>query len=62
MQKLWAEHLAMAGTRRAVDPVRERLVYFFESRPRLFDIISRSIEGVAGLILAGVAVWQVAAR
>ncbi|MER9202889.1 hypothetical protein NKH74_27460 [Mesorhizobium sp. M0933] len=41
---------------------RERLVYFFESRPRLLDIISRSIEGVAGLILAGVAVWQVAAR
>ncbi|MER9120124.1 hypothetical protein NKH93_26530 [Mesorhizobium sp. M0954] len=30
---------------------RERLVYSFESRPRLFDIISRSIEGVAGLIL-----------
>ncbi|WP_352907166.1 hypothetical protein [Mesorhizobium sp. M0816] len=42
--------------------LRERLVHFFESRPFLFDLISRGIEGVAGLILAGVAVWQVAAR
>ncbi|MER8522166.1 sulfite exporter TauE/SafE family protein [Mesorhizobium sp. M0644] len=39
---------------------RERLVHFFESRPRLFDAISRSIEGVAGLVLAGVALWQIA--
>jgi ABC-type nickel/cobalt efflux system permease component RcnA len=38
---------------------RERLVHFFDSRPRLFDIISRTIEGIAGLILAGVAVWQI---
>ncbi|MER8505325.1 ABC transporter permease [Mesorhizobium sp. M0991] len=41
---------------------RERLVHFFDSRPRLFDVISRSIEGIAGLILAGVAVWQISAR
>ncbi|MHB9432033.1 MULTISPECIES: hypothetical protein [unclassified Mesorhizobium] len=41
---------------------RERLVHFFDSRPRLFDIISRSIEGIAGFILAGVAVWQISAR
>lgn len=40
---------------------RERLVHFFDSGPRLFDIISRGIEGIAGLVLAGVAVWQVAA-
>lgn len=39
---------------------RERLVHFFDSRPRLFDAISRTIEGVAGIILAGVAVWQMA--
>ncbi|TIN18161.1 MAG: ABC transporter permease [Mesorhizobium sp.] len=38
---------------------RERLVLFFDNRPRLFDAISRSIEGIAGLILAGVAVWQI---
>lgn len=38
---------------------RERLVHFFDSRPRLFDAISRAIEGAAGLALAGVAVWQI---
>ncbi|MET3520290.1 nickel/cobalt transporter [Mesorhizobium abyssinicae] len=38
---------------------RERLVHLFDSRPRLFDQLSRGIEGVAGLVLAGVAVWQV---
>ncbi|MER9331221.1 ABC transporter permease [Mesorhizobium sp. M0488] len=38
---------------------RERLVHFFDSRPRLFDAISRTIEGVAGIVLAGVAVWQI---
>ncbi|ESZ11203.1 nickel-resistant pritein NirB [Mesorhizobium sp. L2C085B000] len=37
---------------------RERLVHFFDSRPRLFDTISRAIEGAAGLALASVAVWQ----
>ncbi|MER9364962.1 ABC transporter permease [Mesorhizobium sp. M0518] len=41
---------------------RERLVHFFDSRPRLFDIISRSIEGAAGLVLASVAIWQISAR
>ncbi|MER8791827.1 ABC transporter permease [Mesorhizobium sp. M0983] len=41
---------------------RERLVHFFDSRPRLFDIISRTIEGIAGLILAGVAVWQISSN
>ncbi|MER9296750.1 hypothetical protein NKI38_09685 [Mesorhizobium sp. M0621] len=38
------------------------LVHFFDSRPRLFDIISRTIEGIAGLILAGVAVWQISSN
>ncbi|RUW18506.1 ABC transporter permease [Mesorhizobium sp. M4B.F.Ca.ET.215.01.1.1] len=38
---------------------RERLVHLFDSRPRLFDLLSRGIEGVAGLVLAGVAIWQV---
>ncbi|TIT03162.1 sulfite exporter TauE/SafE family protein [Mesorhizobium sp.] len=41
---------------------RERLVHFFDSRPRLFNAISRSIEGVAGFVLAGVAVWQISSR
>ena len=41
---------------------RERLVHFFDSRPRLFDIISRTIEGIAGLVLAGVAVWQISSN
>ena len=40
---------------------RERLVHFFDSRPRLFGIISRTIEGLAGVVLAGVAVWQISA-
>ncbi|WP_167484127.1 sulfite exporter TauE/SafE family protein [Mesorhizobium tamadayense] len=40
---------------------RERLVRVFESRPRLFAAISRGIEGVAGMTLAGVAVWQITA-
>lgn len=40
---------------------RERLVHFFDSRPRLFDTISRAIEGAAGLALASVAVWQLTA-
>jgi nickel/cobalt exporter len=38
---------------------RERLVHFFDSRPRLFETVSRTIEGAAGLALAGVAVWQI---
>lgn len=41
---------------------RERLVHLFDSRPRLFDFISRGIEGSAGCILAGVAIWQIASR
>lgn len=38
---------------------RERLVHLFESRPRLFDAISRSIEAITGFVLAGVAMWQI---
>ncbi|WP_352975455.1 sulfite exporter TauE/SafE family protein [Mesorhizobium sp. M1428] len=38
---------------------RERLVQFFARQPRLFETISRTIEGAAGLALAGVAVWQI---
>ncbi|MER8612637.1 sulfite exporter TauE/SafE family protein [Mesorhizobium sp. M0435] len=38
---------------------RERLVHFFDSRPRLFGAVSRTIEGAAGLALAGVAVCQI---
>ncbi|MER9953211.1 sulfite exporter TauE/SafE family protein, partial [Mesorhizobium sp. M0047] len=38
---------------------RERLVHFFDSWPRLFDAISRTIEGGAGIVLVGVAVWQI---
>ncbi|RWQ20796.1 ABC transporter permease [Mesorhizobium sp.] len=38
---------------------KERLVHFFDSRPRLFDVISRTIEGVAGFALACIAVWQI---
>ncbi|WP_136620795.1 MULTISPECIES: sulfite exporter TauE/SafE family protein [Mesorhizobium] len=41
---------------------RERLVHFFDSRPRLFDIISRTIEGAAGVVLASVALWQITSR
>lgn len=41
---------------------RERLVLFFDNRPRLFDAISRSIEDTAGLVLAGVAVWEISSR
>ncbi|GLS35547.1 nickel/cobalt efflux system [Mesorhizobium tianshanense] len=37
---------------------RERLVGFFAGKP--LETISRTIEGAAGLALAGVAVWQVA--
>jgi nickel/cobalt transporter (NicO) family protein len=36
---------------------RERLVDFFAGKP--LETISRTIEGVAGLALAGVAVWQI---
>ncbi|QND68452.1 ABC transporter permease [Mesorhizobium loti] len=38
---------------------RERLVHLFASQPRLFETISRTIEGAAGLALAGVAFWQI---
>ncbi|MER8458234.1 sulfite exporter TauE/SafE family protein [Mesorhizobium sp. M1300] len=38
---------------------RERLVQFFARQPRLFETMSRAIEGAAGLALAGVAVWQI---
>jgi ABC-type nickel/cobalt efflux system permease component RcnA len=41
---------------------RERLVHFFDSRPRLLDIISRTIEGAAGVVLASVALWQITSR
>lgn len=37
---------------------RERLVHFFDSRPLLFDAISRTIDGVAGIILVAVAFLQ----
>ena len=37
---------------------RERLVGFFAGKP--LETISRTIEGAAGLALAGVAVWQIA--
>ncbi|RUV06750.1 ABC transporter permease [Mesorhizobium sp. M1A.F.Ca.IN.020.06.1.1] len=40
---------------------RERLVHIFESRPRLFAAVSRGIEGAAGIVLASVALWQIAA-
>ncbi|RWQ62461.1 sulfite exporter TauE/SafE family protein [Mesorhizobium sp.] len=36
---------------------RERLMDFFAGKP--LEIISRTIEGAAGLALAGVAVWQI---
>ncbi|TJW09370.1 MAG: ABC transporter permease [Mesorhizobium sp.] len=39
---------------------RERLVHFFDSRPKLFETASRTIEGAAGLVLACVAVLQIA--
>ncbi|ESZ35062.1 ABC transporter permease [Mesorhizobium sp. L2C066B000] len=38
---------------------RERLMSFFEGRPRMFEIISRLIEGAAGFALAAVAGWQI---
>jgi len=41
---------------------RERLVHFFENWPRLFDIVSRSIEGMAGIAIVFVAVWQILLR
>ncbi|ESX47221.1 ABC transporter permease [Mesorhizobium sp. C416B] len=40
---------------------RQRLLHFFDRSPRVFDAISRGVEGLAGLLLAGVAVWQIAA-
>ncbi|MER9699878.1 sulfite exporter TauE/SafE family protein [Mesorhizobium sp. M0146] len=40
---------------------RQRLLQFFDRSPRVFDAISRGVEGLAGLLLAGVAVWQIAA-
>ncbi|MDG4897746.1 hypothetical protein P9272_29845 [Mesorhizobium sp. WSM4976] len=40
---------------------REHLVQIFEIRPRVYAAISRAMEGAAGIFLAGVAVWQIAA-
>lgn len=40
---------------------RQRLMHFFDSRPRVFEAISRGVEGAAGALLAGLAVWQIAA-
>ncbi|MES0015596.1 sulfite exporter TauE/SafE family protein [Mesorhizobium sp. M0036] len=40
---------------------RQRLMRFFDRSPRVFEAISRGVEGLAGLLLAGVAVWQIAA-
>ncbi|MER8719856.1 sulfite exporter TauE/SafE family protein [Mesorhizobium sp. M0999] len=39
---------------------RQRLMNFLDGRPRVFEAISRAAEGVAGLLLTGVAVWQIA--
>ena len=42
--------------------LRERLVRFVEGRPRLFETITRSIEGVAGAALIGLALHEVFLR
>ena len=39
--------------------LRERLVRFVEGRPRLFETITRSIEGLAGAALIGLAVHEI---
>jgi ABC-type nickel/cobalt efflux system permease component RcnA len=42
--------------------LRERLVRFVEGRPRLFDIITRAIEGVAGAALITLALHEIFLR
>jgi nickel/cobalt exporter len=42
--------------------LRERLVRFVEGRPRLFEAITRSIEGVAGAALVALAIHQIFLR
>ena len=42
--------------------LRERLVHFVEGRPRLFEAITRSIEGVAGAALIALAMHEIFLR
>ena len=42
--------------------LRERLVHFVEGRPRLFEAITRSIEGLAGAALVALAVHEIFLR
>ena len=42
--------------------LRERLVRFVEGRPRLFEAITRSIEGVAGAALVALAIHEIFLR
>jgi nickel/cobalt exporter len=39
--------------------LRERLVHFVEGRPRLFEAITRSIEGMAGAALVALAAYEI---
>jgi nickel/cobalt exporter len=42
--------------------LRERLVHFVEGRPRLFEAITRSIEGLAGAALIALAIHEILVR
>jgi nickel/cobalt exporter len=42
--------------------LRERLVRFVEGRPRLFEAITRSIEGLAGAALIALAIHEILLR
>jgi nickel/cobalt exporter len=42
--------------------LRESLMHFVESRPRLFDAITRAIEGIAGAALVALAVHEILLR
>lgn len=42
--------------------LRESLMHFVESRPRLFDAITRTIEGLAGAALVALAVHEILLR
>jgi ABC-type nickel/cobalt efflux system permease component RcnA len=42
--------------------LRGRLVHFVEGRPLLFDLMTRSIEGLAGLALVALAVHEIFLR
>jgi nickel/cobalt transporter (NicO) family protein len=42
--------------------LRERLVWFVEGRPRLFEAITRSIEGLAGAALIALALHEIVLR